>query len=118
MAKIRNYQGFINEGFYRKLNSKKKVSVELDQIVKKILDTLAEYDIHSLDDFISSNKIDRYLIDKIIDQSTNNMRELQEIRFKVRLELSNTNQLREYLKELEEVEDYEKCALIVKKLSS
>jgi len=87
MSRISSFKSFINESFYRKLGRKRVLLANLDQTVKKILDTLAEYDIYSWDDFISSNKIDRYLIDKIIDQSTKNMKELQEVRFKLRVEL-------------------------------
>lgn len=45
------------------------------------------------------------------------MEDLKEIRFLIRLELSNTQQLKEFLRELEENEEYEKCARIIKKLS-
>ena len=46
------------------------------------------------------------------------MKELEEVRFKLRIELSSRQQLKDYLKELESNEEYEKCALIVKKLSN
>lgn len=119
MAKMKKFDDFITEGFFRKLGAKKRtISSNLDDCVKQILDLLGESDIHTWDDFQSTNKIDRYLISKIIDRSTKNMKELEEVRFKLRLELSNTIQLREYIKELEQQEDYEKCAIIVKKLSS
>jgi hypothetical protein len=45
------------------------------------------------------------------------MKELEEIRFRIKLELSNRNQLKEYLKELEQIEDYEKCAQVLKMMS-
>ena len=46
-----------------------------------------------------------------------NMKELEEIRFRIKLELSNRKQLLDYIKELEQNEEYEKCARIVKKIS-
>jgi hypothetical protein len=45
------------------------------------------------------------------------MKELGEIRFRIRLELSDRRQLLDYIKELEQNEEYEKCARIVKKIS-
>jgi hypothetical protein len=45
------------------------------------------------------------------------MKELEEIRFRIRLELSDRRQLLDYIKELEQNEEYEKCARIVKKIS-
>jgi hypothetical protein len=42
---------------------------------------------------------------------------LEEIRFRIRLELSDRRQLLDYIKELEQNEEYEKCARIVKKIS-
>jgi hypothetical protein len=116
MAKVFNYRDFVNEGLFKKLG-KKKNTPTTDDCVAEILQILQNNDIHTWDDFISSNKIDRFLIDQIIDKSTINTKQLAEVRFKLRLELSNRTQLRDYLKELEELEEYEKCALILKKMS-
>jgi hypothetical protein len=38
------------------------------------------------------------------------MKELEEVRFKLKLELSNRQQLKNLLKEMEIGEEYEKCA--------
>jgi hypothetical protein len=46
------------------------------------------------------------------------MKELEEIRFGLRLELSNQTQLKEYLKELEHKEEYERCAKILKAMNN
>jgi hypothetical protein len=53
----------------------------------------------------------------MIDKGVKDMRELGEVRFNLRLELFNKEQLREYLKELESNEEYEKCAKVLKKIS-
>ena len=63
------------------------------------------------------SQFDRDVIDKLIDSEVNTMGELKEVRFKLKLELCDRKQLMEYKDELESEEEYEKCALIVKKLS-
>ena len=53
----------------------------------------------------------------MIDNGVKDMSELGEVRFNLRLELYNKEQLRDYLKELEENEEYEKCTKVLKKIS-
>lgn len=117
MSKMYSYRDFINEGIFRKIKNKNSKKPTVDDCVTQIINLLGNYDIYTWDDFMSSNKIDKFLINQIIDKSTSNMKELEQVRFKLRLELSNRTQLRDYLKELEDKEEFEKCALIVKKLS-
>jgi protein-arginine kinase activator protein McsA len=59
----------------------------------------------------------RDVINKMIDKQVKDMNELGEVRFNLKLELSDVEQLREYLKELENNEEYEKCAKVLKKIS-
>jgi hypothetical protein len=121
MSKIHNYDNFLNEEFFRKIFKKDKKpqqNSKIDSCVEEILNFLNENGIYTWDDFLYSKKVDKYIINKIIDSSTKNMKELEEVRFKLRLELSSRQQLKDYLKELESNEEYEKCALIVKKLSN
>lgn len=121
--KVDNYGDFINEKFFRKIfnsSKKNKSSKKTDRVqscVDDILNFLAENDVYNWDRFMMMSPFDREVIDKLIDSSVKNMNELKEVRFRVRLELSDRNQLLEYKKELEENEEYEKCALIVKKIS-
>lgn len=121
--KVDNYGDFINEKFFRKIfnsSKKNKSSKKTDRVqscVDDILNFLAENDVYNWDRFMMMSPFDREVIDKLIDSSVKNMNELKEVRFRVRLELSDRNQLIEYKKELEENEEYEKCALIVKKIS-
>lgn len=120
MSKIYNYNDFLNEKFFSKIFGKKnkvKEKPSTQKCVEEIIKFLSDNDINSWDDFIYSNKTDKYIINKLIDNSSKNMEDLKEIRFLIRLELSNTQQLKEFLRELEENEEYEKCARIIKKLS-
>ena len=46
------------------------------------------------------------------------MQELKDVRFEIRLQLSDKPQLREMLEEYEGDEEYEKCAKILKKINN
>jgi len=121
--KINRYDQFINEEFFKKLfnNSKKKNKntklSRVDSCVVNILDFLSENDVYNWNKFLKMSQFDRDVIDKLIDSQVNNMDELREVRFRLKLELADRKQLMEYKDELESEEEYEKCALIVKKLS-
>ena len=121
--KINRYNQFINEEFFKKLfnNSKKRNKTtklsRVDSCVVNILDFLSENDVYNWNKFLKMSQFDRDVIDKLIDSEVNTMNELKEVRFKLKLELADRKQLMEYKDELESEEEYEKCALIVKKLS-
>jgi hypothetical protein len=121
--KINRYNQFINEEFFKKIfnNSKKnnkttKLS-RVDSCVVNILDFLSENDVYNWNQFLKMSQFDRGVIDKLIDSEVDNMNDLREVRFRLKLELSDRKQLMEYKDELESEEEYEKCAQIVKKLS-
>lgn len=121
MSKIHNYDDFLNEEFFRKIFRTTKKSVQkskVDSCVEEILNFLNENGIYTWDDFLYSRKTDKFIINKIIDNSTSNIKELEEVRFKLRIELSNRQQLKDYLKELESNEEFEKCAQILKSLNN
>ena len=122
MLRVNNYGEFINEKFFKKVfgkKSKSKTTIKsrIDLCVEEILKFLSENGIETWDRFGSSTKFERDTVNKLIDHSSMNMKELEEIRFRMRLELSNRRQLLDYIKELEQNEEYEKCARIVKKIS-
>lgn len=120
MSKIYNYMDFLNEEFFTKLfkkNRKTKKS-NIDLCISEIIKFLNDNEIYTWDDFIFSKKVDRQIINQIIDSMTTNMKELEEIRFRLRLELSDRTQLKDYLKELEQKEEYEKCAKILKAMNN
>jgi hypothetical protein len=121
--KINRYSQFINEEFFKKLfnNSKKKNKTtklsRIDSCIVNILDFLSENGVYNWNGFMKMSVFDRDVINKLIDSEVKTMDELKEVRFRIRLELSDREQLIEYKNELELEEEYEKCALIVKKLS-
>lgn len=120
--KINDYNEFINEKFFRRIfNSSKKKNTKVvnrvDSCVQNILNFLAENDVYNWDKFMRLPQFDRSVIDKLIDSEVKTMKELNEVKFKLKLELMNRAQLTELKNELELDEEYEKCALIVKKIS-
>lgn len=121
--KLNKYDQFINEEFFRKVftnykKSKKETPQQrIQKCVDEILNFLAENDVYDWNKFNKMSPFDRSVIDRLIDSQVRNMQELKEVRFKVRLELSNREQLSEYKDELEQSEEYEKCAQIVKRMS-
>ncbi len=121
--KVNRYDQFINEEFFKSIfnSSKKKNKTakfsRVDSCVVNILNFLSENDIYNWSQFLKMSQFDRDAIDRLIDTEVNSMVELKEVRFKLKLELSDRGQLMEYKEELELVEEYEKCAQIVKKLS-
>jgi hypothetical protein len=120
MSKIHNYDDFLNEEFFKKIWGRKKNKPNkssIDLCIEELITFLNENGIFTWDDFIYSNKTDKYIIDKLIDSYAKNMAELQEIRFRLKLELCNRPQLKELLKELEQNEEYEKCAQVLKTIN-
>jgi hypothetical protein len=93
------------------------VKSRIDLCVDEIVKFLSDNNIYTWDRFGSSTKFERDTVNKLIDHHAMNMKELGEIRFRIRLELSDRRQLLDYIKELEQNEEYEKCARIVKKIS-
>jgi len=123
MCKIYKYDDFINEEFFKKIFGKpKKKEItqksKIDTCVEEIISFLEDNGVYTWDAFISSKKFNKDVINKLIDHHAKDMNDLKEIRFKIRLELSSRQQLKDYIKELEHEEEYEKCAQIVKKLSN
>jgi len=119
--KINDYGDFINEEFFKKIfgQSKKKTTSKnpVDSCVENILNFLSENDVYNWDHFLKLPLFDRDVIDKLIDSEVRTMKDLQEVRFKLKLELMNKKQLNQLRNEYEVAEEYEKCALVVKKMS-
>lgn len=123
MTRIDSYMEFINEEFFKRIFNKKKTKKvssksRLNTCLSDILAFLKENGVNDWNDFLGMSQIDRGIVDQIIDHEIKNFGELKEIKFLIKLELADVQQLREFLSEYEQTEDYEKCAQIVKKISS
>ena len=105
--KISNYNQFLVESTIDRITS----------CTDGIIYFLKDNGVNDWNDFVNMSQFKRDVINKMIDKEVKDMRELGEVRFNLRLELYNKEQLREYLKELEKNEEYEKCAKVLKKIS-
>jgi hypothetical protein len=103
MVKIRRF----NEN----LVDKNLVKETTDRIIK----FLNENDVRSWDRFVEWD-FARNTVTKIIDTSIRTDQELKEVKFYIKLHLANLGQLKSMLKKYEELEEYEKCDLIHKKI--
>ena len=107
MNRINNYNIFLIESNNDRIKS----------CTDGILYFLKDNNINDWNEFINMSQFKRDVINKMIDNEVKDMKELGEVRFNLKLELSDVEQLREYLKELEKNEEYEKCAKVLKKIS-
>lgn len=112
MRIIRNYKLFTESLFKKEKTIMKKTKI--DTCVDKILSFLEENQIHDWDDFEAMSTFDRQIIDRLIDSEVDNMKDLKEVKFGLKLKLCNKNQLKSLLKQCESDEEYEKCSLIMK----
>ena len=117
--KLNNYSDFINEAFFRRLKSRKKNKIignKVENCKNEIIKFLEDNGIFTWNDFERMSPFQRDVINKLVDKNVDTLKELKEVTFNMRLELSNPLQLKEYLKELEAKEEYELCAKILQKL--
>lgn len=122
MRKVNTYMEFVNEEFFKKIFNKKNSNKSskdsrINSCVSNILSFLKENEINDWNDFIRMSTFDRDVINQIIDHEVKDYKEVKEVNFLVRLELSDYQQLKEYKDELESIEEYEKCAQIVRKMN-
>ena len=120
MSRIRKYKDFVSEelfGLFKKEDPMKSAKKDrIESCVNNILSFLKDNQIEDWNDFMSMKTFDREIVNKLIDNETKNMEELKEVRFEIRLQLSDNQQRREMVKEYEEKEEYEKCSRILKKI--
>ena len=107
MNKINNYNQFLVESTIDRITS----------CTDGIIYFLKDNGVNDWNEFDKISQFKKDVINKMIDNGVKDMSELGEVRFNLRLELYNKEQLRDYLKELEENEEYEKCAKVLKKIS-
>ena len=84
----------------------------VDDCVNVIVSFLKDNQIETWTEFIETSKFDKFVIGKIIDSYCDDLNDLNQVRFKLRLKLSDSNQLKDMIKEYESLEEYEKCSEI------
>jgi len=108
----------INEIFVFKKKEKPKKISKVDSCVADVIDFLKDNSIHNWTDFTTSGRFDRWTVNKIIDSNCENKEELDEVRYKLKLKLSDYDQLKSMLQEYEKMEEYEKCSEIQREMES
>lgn len=83
----------------------------------RILKFLSDNGIFTWEKFYSS-EFARNTINRIIDTSVKTMEEFNEVKFVMKLNLYNDNQLKNMLSRYEKIEDFEKCQIIKSKRDS
>jgi len=84
---------------------------------RNILGYLVKNDINNWDQFEQLKEKHKRIINDLMDLYVSNYDDVKDVVFLIRMNLSNKEQLEDYLKEFEESEDYEKCNIILDKLS-
>lgn len=87
----------------------------VEETSKRIIKFLDENGVRSWDRFVEWD-FARNTVTKIIDTSVRTEEELVEVKFYIKLHLASINQLKSMLKKYEDLEEYEKCDLIQRKI--
>lgn len=106
----------INEIFGVKKKEDPKILSRVDACIEDIIEFLKDNNINDWDGFMNASGFERWTVNTIIDSNCENKEELDEVRFRIKLRLSNTEQLKDMLTEYEDLEEYEKCSEIQKQI--
>jgi hypothetical protein len=108
--------------FYESIKLKSKEDSnklnKIDSCIEDIIDFLKDNNINNWDEFMNASGFERWTVNTIIDSNCENKEDLDEVRFKVKLRLSNLEQLKDMLTEYEDLEEYEKCSEVQKQIKS
>jgi hypothetical protein len=114
---VKKFKVFFEAFKFKKLSERPKTSnIELG--LEAVINFLNSNGYKNWDDLIDLPKFQRDVINLIIDDYCSNTNDLKELKFLLRLKLSNPKQLKVLLSEYEELEDYEKCQLIHQQINS
>jgi hypothetical protein len=91
---------------------------KIDECAYDIIDFLKSNNVTTWKSFIQGSRFDRFIIDSIIDSYCENMDDVNEVKYKLKLQLGDKKDLEELLQDCIDEEMYEKCAEIKKKLDS
>jgi hypothetical protein len=114
--KIRKFNELFNFGSKKEI--KPTFKSKFEECSYHIISFLNENNIKTWQEFINSGKFDRWIIDKIIDDYCDDMKEVNEVKYLLKLQMGNKKDLKEMLQDCESNEEYEKCAEIKKKIDT
>lgn len=99
--------------FNESLDSKNRVQDTANGIIKFLQDSKI-----STWEEMDNNEFTRNVVNRIIDKSARTFKEVKEIKFLMKLELYNVEELKDLLDNLVKIEEYEKCQKIKNKIDS
>jgi hypothetical protein len=112
---LKSFKKF-NDKFFSK--NKPVVKTEVEKCYENMLEFMYSNNIKTWDDFVNCGQFKKNLINLIIDKSNLDMNEINEVKFLLRVRLSNKKQLEKLLKNYEDMEDYERCQHILSEIES
>lgn len=116
MSIVKKYRNFVSEELSSSFRIEKG-ETGVKNSINRILSFLKDNQVKDWNDFLSMSAFDRQVVDKLIDSETDDVEDLIEIRFVIRLSLSDKPQLKKMMKEYELMEEYERCSKILKKIT-
>jgi hypothetical protein len=114
--RIRKFNELFNFGTKKEV--KPSFKSKFDECAFDVISFLKENGITTWDQFISGGRFDRWVIDSIIDQYCDNMDDVNEVKYKIKLQIGSKQDLQELLSDCESKEEYEKCSEIKSQLDS
>lgn len=119
---MKKFNEFTNEIFSSNwFANSKKSTIESKSKVEECVDDIIKFlDDNQINDWteFTSKKFNRFVVDKLIDSYCASDKDVDEVKFKLRLNLCNIDQLKKMLSEYESLEEYEKCQQIVKSINN
>lgn len=109
--KIKKFTDFFEAFKFRKISTNPKTS-KIEEGVKAIIEYLDSNKCNTWKQFLELNHFARQVIDQLIDTYCTTYDDVKELKFLLRLKLSNEIELQSMLKEYEDIEEYRKCHLI------
>ena len=91
---------------------------KIDECVYDIISYLKDNNILTWEKFNSGGRFDRFVIDKLIDSYCKNIDEVNDVKYRLKLQLGDESDLEELLRKCEDSEEYEKCAEIKMRINS
>jgi hypothetical protein len=106
-----------NFKYFKEIFSKKTIKSEIDECFNNILEFINANNIKDWDDFVYADKPQRDIINLLIDSTDLSLEDINEVKFRLRVTLSNRDQLKKLLIKYEYLEDYEKCEYILSEIN-
>lgn len=109
-------------GFFGFRESKKNETQPLKNITQQcaydILEFLKSNSIYTWNQFLYGTRYEHFIVSQIIDKYCDSLEEVKEVKYLMKLEMGEKEDLLELLKDCEHLEEYEKCSEVKKRLDS